>query len=167
MHASCRTSCTNRYLGPRQGVGGPPPLLLGHRHPSLLLWSPRPLAARIEREHQWLAAAVLSEKHRRVWLFAGPAASGGETLERTATQGAELRDADRAISPDCCIGRLKPPPYVDTSQRARRGARSLGRLIGTTPGLLAEGNVVRRPARRRTSLIKRLASRKQRVTARP
>src|SRR4029077_1387491 len=48
-------------LGSRQGDGAAQTVHGGHRRPSILLRSPKSVAARFEREHQRPAAAVLSE----------------------------------------------------------------------------------------------------------
>ena len=49
-------------LGPGSGDGGPQTLHAGDRHRCLLLRSQEPLATRIEREYEWVVAAVLPQK---------------------------------------------------------------------------------------------------------
>ena len=50
-------------LGPRSRTGGAQDVYRCHPGPGLLLRPAEPLAARYEREHQWLAATVLSPWH--------------------------------------------------------------------------------------------------------
>jgi len=47
------------------------------------LRSAKPVAARVEREHQWPAETVLSEGHRLVGAFASPSEQSGSSAKRT------------------------------------------------------------------------------------
>src|SRR5882724_11292185 len=47
--------------------------------------SAKPVAARVEREHQWPAETVLSEGHRLVGALASLSEQSGSSAQRTAT----------------------------------------------------------------------------------
>ena len=54
---------------------------LGNQHRRLLLRSAESMAARVEREHQWSAATVLSEGHRPVGALASPFEQSGASAQ--------------------------------------------------------------------------------------
>ena len=58
-------------LGPRHGIGGAQDLHRRDGCPCVLLRSAEPVAARLEREHEWTPAAVLSGGHRLLDVHAG------------------------------------------------------------------------------------------------
>ena len=70
---------------------------LGDQHRRLLLRSAKPLAARLEREHQWSAEAVLSEGNRPVGALASPSEQSGASAQRTATRDLAIRNPSREI----------------------------------------------------------------------
>ena len=51
----------------------------------LFLRSAKPVAARVEREHQWPAETVLSKGHRLVGALASPSEQSGSPAKRTTT----------------------------------------------------------------------------------
>ena len=51
----------------------------------LFLRSAKPVAARVEREHQWPAETVLSEGHRLVGALASLPEQSGSSAKRTTT----------------------------------------------------------------------------------
>src|SRR4029077_4712668 len=73
-------------LGPGQGTYGSSSLYAGDQNRRLFLRSAKPVAARVEREHQWPAQTVLSEGHRLVGAFASPSEQSGSSAKRTTTR---------------------------------------------------------------------------------
>ena len=57
----------------------------GDQNRRLFLRSAKPVAARVEREHQWPAETVLSEGHRLVGSLASLSEQSGSSAKRTAT----------------------------------------------------------------------------------
>jgi hypothetical protein len=72
-------------LGPGKGTYGSSSLYVGDQNRRLFLRSAKPVAARIEREHQWPAETVLSEGHRLVGALASLSEQGGSSAQRTTT----------------------------------------------------------------------------------
>src|SRR6478609_4967851 len=70
-------------LGPGQGTDGSSSLYVSDQNRRLFLRSAKPVAARIEREHQWPAETVLSEGHRLVGALASPFEQSGASAQRT------------------------------------------------------------------------------------
>ena len=66
---------------PRMSFG----VYVGDQHRRLFLRPAKPVAAWIEREHQWPAETVLSSGHRLVGAFASPSEQSGSPTKRTAT----------------------------------------------------------------------------------
>src|SRR5580692_1408722 len=60
-------------------------IYVGDQHRRLFLRSAKPVAARIEREHQWPAETVLSSGHRLVGAFASSSEQSGSSAKRTTT----------------------------------------------------------------------------------
>src|SRR5204863_7130877 len=73
-------------LGPGKGTYGSSSLYVGHQHRHLLLRSAKPVAARVEREHQWPAETVLSKGHRPVTALASLSEQSGSSAKRTTTK---------------------------------------------------------------------------------
>ena len=73
-------------LGPWQGACGSSAVYIGDRHRRVLLRSAKPLAARLQREHQWPAAAVLPQGDRPIGPLPGTSEQGGSPAEWTAAQ---------------------------------------------------------------------------------
>src|ERR1044071_5275313 len=96
------------------------------------------MATRLEREHEWVAAAVLSERDRRVALH--PTAVGcdrGET-ECAAAANAWVSNPRRISGGTCCAHRLNSPPHPLGRVLCRDGEDSSfvacapqGRLLGS------------------------------------
>ena len=55
------------------------------------------MAARVEREHQWSAEAVLPEGHRLVGALTGPSEQSGASAQRTAAGDLAIRDPSGEI----------------------------------------------------------------------
>ena len=70
---------------PGQGTDGSSSIYVGDQHRRLFLRSAKPVAAWIEREHQWPAETVLSSGHRLVGAFASPSEQSGSSAKRTTT----------------------------------------------------------------------------------
>jgi IS30 family transposase len=68
-----------------------------NRHRRVLLRSPKPLAARLEREHQSLTPAVLPEGNGLISALPGQTQRGRSTAKRTAEKNVKLRDTGRTI----------------------------------------------------------------------
>src|SRR5207244_9287854 len=64
-------------LGPRQGARGPSTVHVSDQHRCLLLRSAKSMAARFQREHQWPAETVFSERSRLVGVLASPSQQSG------------------------------------------------------------------------------------------
>src|SRR5260370_19195137 len=64
--------CASLDLGPRQGARGPSTVHVSDQHRCLLLRSAKSMAARFQREHQWSAETVFSERSRLVGVLASP-----------------------------------------------------------------------------------------------
>ncbi len=63
----------------------------------LLLRSAKPVATRLQREHQWSAQTVLPQGNRLVGILAGSFEQSGPAAKRAATQNACIRNASRKI----------------------------------------------------------------------
>jgi hypothetical protein len=61
------------HVGPRHRDGDSSHVYHGHQAPSLLLRPPEPMAAGLERKHEWLTPSVLSERGRSQQGNAAPA----------------------------------------------------------------------------------------------
>ena len=70
---------------------------LGDQHRRLLLRSAKPVAARLQREHQWSAATVLSQGNRPVGVLASTSEQSGASAQRTATEDLGVRNPGREI----------------------------------------------------------------------
>jgi hypothetical protein len=70
-------------LGPGQGTYGSSTIYVDDQHRRLLLRSAKPVAARVEREHQWPAETVLSEGHRLVSSLTSLSEQSGSSAQRT------------------------------------------------------------------------------------
>ena len=70
-HRAARPTPSIAHLGPRQRDGRARTLHHRHRCPRLLLRPEKPLATRIEREHQWVVAPILPEAFRDRALHPG------------------------------------------------------------------------------------------------
>src|SRR5437868_15142111 len=103
-------------MGPGKGTYGSSSLYVGDQSRRIFLRSAKPVAARVEREHQWPAETVLSKGHRLV----GPLASLSEQT-RASAPPSEAQPTDRswpafrsgtAIRPwerCCCAGESRRP----------------------------------------------------------
>src|ERR1039458_9116582 len=69
--------------GPRKGTYGSSSLYAGDQHRRLFLRSAKPVAARVEREHQRPAETVLSEGHRLIGALASLSEQSGSSAKRT------------------------------------------------------------------------------------
>jgi IS30 family transposase len=74
-----------KSLGPRKGTYGSSSLYVGDQHRRLFLRSAKPVAARIEREHQRPAETILSKGHRLVGALASLSEQSGSSAQRTTT----------------------------------------------------------------------------------
>src|ERR1700730_10048921 len=72
-------------LGPGKGTYGSSSLYVGDQNRRLFLRSAKPVAARVEREHQRPAETVLSEGHRLVGALTSHSEQSGSSAQRTAT----------------------------------------------------------------------------------
>ena len=63
---------------------------VGHRHSGVLLRSAEPMAARKQREHEWIAQAVHAEGHGHLRVLTASTQRDRETIEREAAQDARL-----------------------------------------------------------------------------
>src|SRR5258708_21889696 len=70
-------------LGPGQGTYGSSSLYVGDQNRRIFLRSAKPLAARLEREHQWPPETVLSKGHRLVGALASLSEQSGSSGKRT------------------------------------------------------------------------------------
>ena len=77
-------------LGPGSGDGGPQTLHAGDRHRCLLLRSQEPLATRIEREYEWVVAAVLPQENRFIRTLTRASRRGRSAAQQTATSDARV-----------------------------------------------------------------------------
>jgi hypothetical protein len=68
-----------------QGTYGSSSLYVGDQNRRIFLRSAKPVAARVEREHQWPAETVLSKGHRLVGALASPSEQSGSSAKRTTT----------------------------------------------------------------------------------
>ena len=93
-------------LGSRPGTGGPSHLLDRHRRAGLFLRPIQSVAARDEREHEWLAAPVSAEGNRPRPLHTGSTESDRARTQYAATQDTRLSDAGRYTRGNRCIDRL-------------------------------------------------------------
>ena len=69
-----------------QGTYGSSSLYVGDQDRRIFLRSAKPMAARVEREHQWPAKTVLSKGHRLVGALASLSEQSGSSAKRTTTR---------------------------------------------------------------------------------
>src|ERR1700676_2539936 len=69
-------------LGPGKATYGSSSLYAGDQNRRIFLRSAKPVAAWVEREHQWPAEAVLSEGHRLVGALASLSEQSGSSAQR-------------------------------------------------------------------------------------
>ena len=72
-------------MGPGKGTYGSSPLYVGDQDRRIFLRSAKPVATRVEREHQWPAETILSEGHRLVGALANLSEQSGSSAQRTTT----------------------------------------------------------------------------------
>jgi hypothetical protein len=80
------------FVGSRTGDGQAQDLYRGHGCESLFLRSAKPLAARLERKHQWAITPILPEENRPVRLY--PVGSGQSSVALKSTPEENLRLSD-------------------------------------------------------------------------
>ena len=73
------------YLEGEKGTYGSSSLYAGDQNRRIFLRSAKPVAARLEREHQWPTETVLSEGHRLVAALAILSEQSGSSAKRTTT----------------------------------------------------------------------------------
>src|SRR5258707_9176435 len=96
-------------MGSRTGDGQAQDLYRGHGCESLFLRSAKPLAAWLERKHEWAITTILPEKNRPVRLYpVGPGQSRA-ALEPTPEKNLRLSDTCEYTSSNCCVDPLRPP----------------------------------------------------------
>ncbi|CAM5565169.1 hypothetical protein SCANM63S_00632 [Streptomyces canarius] len=114
-------------LGPHRD-GLPPRLHRHHRHPGLLLRPGQPLTARLEREHQRPAAAVLPQGHRPVPPHPRGPGRRRHRTQQPPRQNARPGDPSRASvrtarglinSPRCCSDPWNSPTPVGAHRSVR------------------------------------------------
>ena len=99
-------------LGSRPGTGGPSHLFDRHRRAGLFLRPVQSVAARDQREHEWLAAPVSAEGDRPRSLHPDAAGYDCARTQHAAPQDTRLPDADGYTRGDCCIDRLNRQPQA-------------------------------------------------------
>ena len=100
---AARAAEEDAVVGPRDGDGRARRLRGRDRREGLLLRSAETMAARDEREHEWTAAAVLSEGDGSLGLLAGEARPGGAEAERTSEGDARLQHARKYDGPSVAM----------------------------------------------------------------
>src|SRR5262245_7007351 len=119
-------------MGPRLRDGRAQALLAGDRREGLLLRSPTPLAAWIERKHQRTTAAVLPERNGSVGHQSKQAQRGRTTAERATQRNAQLRNAGRTLWPMCCVDRLNPQSIALIPSSAKAAPRPVSSVPGSS-----------------------------------
>ena len=69
----------------------------GDRHQGVLLRSAKPVAAGFQREHEWSAQTVFSQRHGLVSTLAGKAECGGASAKRATAKDAGFSNPGRTI----------------------------------------------------------------------